>query len=285
MAQNTIDPAPGDPRARIRGALSQARPIRSENRALLVASIARGRRWLYELAADAEHHRRGHRSTRGLQCAQSQHDDLACLPRARPRQGGDRRTSPAWDGRGADFANCPPNGRASTAFSVSTRRSRDFEPVSAPHGLCFPGNGISRPETKAPKQRSWTPVVSSGDRNALKKPAKCGLFERFQEISVSARVRGGARSQMRTCLRKRQRSLTGKNTANFAIVGRRAGLAEARSRRFMGSSTTIPRDEEQRFDLRKSSDHAHFCSDLPMRLRSANLRRPEDRGKLSRFPV
>jgi hypothetical protein len=63
---------------------------------------------------------------------------------------------------------------------------------------------------------------------------------------------------MRTCLRKRQRSLTGKNTANFAIVGRRAGLAEARSRRFMGSSTTIPRDEEQRFNSRKSSDHAAF---------------------------
>jgi hypothetical protein len=69
---------------------------------------------------------------------------------------------------------------------------------------------------------------------------------------------------MRTRLRKRQRSLTGKNTANFAIVELRAGLAEARSRRFMGSSTTIPRDEEQRFDSRKSSDHAHFCSDLPM---------------------
>ena len=30
-----------------------ARPIRSENRALLVASIARGRRWLNELLADA----------------------------------------------------------------------------------------------------------------------------------------------------------------------------------------------------------------------------------------
>ena len=29
-----------------------ARPIRSENRALLVASIARGRRWLEELTTD-----------------------------------------------------------------------------------------------------------------------------------------------------------------------------------------------------------------------------------------
>ena len=32
--------------------LKNARPIRSENRALLVASIARGRRWLDELIAD-----------------------------------------------------------------------------------------------------------------------------------------------------------------------------------------------------------------------------------------
>ena len=35
----------------VSAAAHQVRPIRSENRALLVASIARGRRWLYELAA------------------------------------------------------------------------------------------------------------------------------------------------------------------------------------------------------------------------------------------
>jgi site-specific DNA recombinase len=36
-----------------RAASQAVRPIRSENRALLVASIARGRRWLNELLADA----------------------------------------------------------------------------------------------------------------------------------------------------------------------------------------------------------------------------------------
>ena len=36
------------------GAAERTRPIRSENRALLVASIARGRRWLEELIADLD---------------------------------------------------------------------------------------------------------------------------------------------------------------------------------------------------------------------------------------
>ena len=53
MAQDAIDPAPGDPRAELEPRPQAARPIRSENRALLVASIARGRRWLNELLADA----------------------------------------------------------------------------------------------------------------------------------------------------------------------------------------------------------------------------------------
>ena len=52
MAQDTVNAAPGDSSAR--GLPPQhARPIRSDSRALLVASIARGRRWLDELLADA----------------------------------------------------------------------------------------------------------------------------------------------------------------------------------------------------------------------------------------
>ena len=52
------------------------------------------------LLADSRYRPSRHRSTRGLQRAQGQHDDLARLPRARSRQGSDRRTSPAWHGRG-----------------------------------------------------------------------------------------------------------------------------------------------------------------------------------------
>ena len=44
---------------------------------------------------------RKHRRTRGLHYAEGQHDDLACLPRARSRQGGHRWTAAARHGRGA----------------------------------------------------------------------------------------------------------------------------------------------------------------------------------------
>ena len=76
-----------------------ARPIRSETRATLVASIARGRRWLNELVDECKSKRRKHREARELQRAQGQHDDLARLPRARPRQGCHRRSTAARHGR------------------------------------------------------------------------------------------------------------------------------------------------------------------------------------------
>ena len=53
MAQNTDNAAPRDSLAYLRPP-HQARPIRSETRATLVASIARGRRWLNELMANAK---------------------------------------------------------------------------------------------------------------------------------------------------------------------------------------------------------------------------------------
>ena len=74
------------------------RPIRSENRALLVASIARGRRWLDELIDRPDCEYRKHRRARGMQRAEGQHDDLARLPRARPRQGSHRWAASARNG-------------------------------------------------------------------------------------------------------------------------------------------------------------------------------------------
>ena len=95
---------------------SQAvRPIRAESRALLVASIARGRRWLDELIADPDSECRNHRRARGLQRTQGQHDDLAGLPRTRSRQGSHRGTAAARHGRDAGSAICPPNGPASAS--------------------------------------------------------------------------------------------------------------------------------------------------------------------------
>jgi hypothetical protein len=51
VAQDILNPAPRGARACVCIA-EQARPIRSESRALLVASIARRRRWLHELMTD-----------------------------------------------------------------------------------------------------------------------------------------------------------------------------------------------------------------------------------------
>jgi hypothetical protein len=66
-----------------------ARAMRSENRALLISSIARGRRWLNE-SHRGPHGKCGkHRDARRLQHPQGQYDNLARLPRARPRQGCD----------------------------------------------------------------------------------------------------------------------------------------------------------------------------------------------------
>ncbi len=128
------------------------RPIRSENRALLVASIARGRRWLDELVNDPDSQCRKHCRARRLQRPQGQHDDLARLPRARSRQGGHRRdvSRTAWVSPGS--ATCPPNGPASTRCSAFPRRSvRRIRTSLRTRGLRFPGNGDFGPETARPE--------------------------------------------------------------------------------------------------------------------------------------
>ena len=66
-----------------------ARPIRAETRAKLVASIARGRRWLDEIATGTV--TRANRRARKMQRPQGQHDDLARVSRTGSRQSGDRR--------------------------------------------------------------------------------------------------------------------------------------------------------------------------------------------------
>ena len=53
MAQDTDNAAPRDSSARGDSSAARSSDTRSESRALLVASIARGRRWLDELRADA----------------------------------------------------------------------------------------------------------------------------------------------------------------------------------------------------------------------------------------
>jgi site-specific DNA recombinase len=108
------------------------RPIRSESRALLIASIARGRRWLNELIADP------------MANAQSIATRHGCSVRTRARQGGDRRTPSAWDGgclprRPACRMVLPvPYARASGAIAPHSNR------VSADRGLRCRETGFCR---------------------------------------------------------------------------------------------------------------------------------------------
>ena len=77
-----------------------ARPIRSENRAT-PDRIDRPRAPLAQRAHRGPNGKCGeHRDARAVQRPQGQHDDLARLPRARSRQGCDRRTTSAWHGSG-----------------------------------------------------------------------------------------------------------------------------------------------------------------------------------------
>ena len=74
----------------------QVRPMRSETRAKLVASVARGRRWLDETDKGQSGERGDNCKTGGMQCPKGQHDNLTSLPRARSRQGRDRRQTAPW---------------------------------------------------------------------------------------------------------------------------------------------------------------------------------------------
>ena len=87
-------------------------------RALLVASIARGRRWLDELTADPERERRNHCRARVLQYTQDQYDDLARFPRARSRQSRHRWSPATRHGRGAALRTARRTGPASAAYSA-----------------------------------------------------------------------------------------------------------------------------------------------------------------------
>ena len=58
------------------------RPMRAETRVTLVASIARGRRWLDEIVAGTVIKCRADCCTRQVQHSTSQYDDLARVPRA-----------------------------------------------------------------------------------------------------------------------------------------------------------------------------------------------------------
>src|SRR5712692_2684578 len=64
-------------------------------------------------------------------------------------------------------ATCLPNGPGSTRCSDFLRGSSAFEPRLCARGSLFPGNGISRPETKPPKRPpNYRAAVAETERAA-----------------------------------------------------------------------------------------------------------------------
>ncbi len=121
----------------------QVRPIRSETRATLIASIARGRRWLNELIDDATSQRRKHRQAREVQRTPGQYDDIARLPCAHSCEGRDRRST-ATRHRRHPIARC-------TCRVVSPTRDARSGWLTRP-GLC-------RPHTRSCGHRNCLPTI------------------------------------------------------------------------------------------------------------------------------
>jgi hypothetical protein len=134
-------------------AAQHVRPIRSENRALLVASIARGRRWLDELVATRKATAEAIAARESCSARKvNMTISLAFLAPDLVKAAIEGR-SPARHGRGQTLraarrvvppAPHPrPHGTVISYIRTSLRHL----------GLRFPGNGIRRPETEWPKTR------------------------------------------------------------------------------------------------------------------------------------
>ena len=104
----------------------EARPIRSENRALLVASIARGRRWLDELMTDPTANTESIANREACTVRKVNMDDLARVPRAGFRQGGHRWAPSPWNGRGPTLR--PPRRMVAPASGARFCAVETFEP-------------------------------------------------------------------------------------------------------------------------------------------------------------
>jgi hypothetical protein len=128
-----------------------ARPIRSETRATLVAAIARGRRWLGELAMDASITTDSIASREGCS-ARNQHDYLTRLPRPRSGQSCYRRPAPERHG------HCPSH-RLACRMVQAARDARLSVPLTQHSNRVSTNASLRRretrfcgAETKAPKR-------------------------------------------------------------------------------------------------------------------------------------
>jgi hypothetical protein len=142
------------------------RPIRSESRALLVASIARGRRWLDELLADANANAESIAKRERCSIRKVNMTDLACLPGARSRDSSHRGPAASWHGSGPPHrharrvVSAPPDAR--TSFGVTGIRTesrpaiRDLGPAGRGENKTGP-SATSQPNSSRVPTRTATP--------------------------------------------------------------------------------------------------------------------------------
>jgi hypothetical protein len=183
-----------------------ARPIRPETRALLVASIARGRRWLDELLADANANaesiaKRERCSIRKVNMTIS----LAFLAPDLVKAASPGGCLMAWECPASP--TCPPSGLGSTRCSDFLRRSRDLAcvPRARPREGC-------RRRTTASRHRCYSPPRCS---RRVVPPTRDA---RFVDLILAAFMCNSARCQERVC---RAQRLAGKIDAAATSIGDR----------------------------------------------------------------
>jgi len=161
-----------------------ARPIRSESRALLVASIARGRRWLDELLADATANAES--IAKRERCSVRKVNMTISLAFLAPDlvKSGHRGAAASWHGSG------PPRRHARRVVSAASDARTSFGVTAFEPSLClsrspFPGNGISGPEKNAQKRPADCSDAVSENKPSHTSPPIRGLSYTFRKSPVA----------------------------------------------------------------------------------------------------
>ena len=166
------------------GAPQDIRPIRSENRALLVASIAQGRRWLDELMTDPTANTESIAEREGCSVRKvNMTISLAFLAPDLVKAAIEGRLPHGWESRGC--AICPPNGLANARCSGFNTQSSSFEPRLCLTTVSVAGNGISRPETDSPEIALRAEISLRRDHSTDGRARQLGAFWQLREISSS----------------------------------------------------------------------------------------------------
>jgi hypothetical protein len=127
-----------------------------------------------------------HRDAREVQRTPSQHDNLACVPRARSCEGCHRRSTAARHRR-HPIARC-----ANRVVSPTSNARSDWLmslPVSLPNDA--PGTGLKAAETKGQKEPAQYNAPSQRPIAIPQSPPIRGNSRLFQERSANARLGGG----------------------------------------------------------------------------------------------